>query len=278
MDTSTSSAQYHPLPVVPSMPQSSSSSSPYNLSQQQKAQPTIVSSSSSTTSASKISNPAATNETNSPAAEYNNDDCVIVHKTTKTSLLDQASRELSESLIDDLPLLMYGSGDVYPYRQRTKRSSNSSNSNNSEQQNKNYNNETILEYQTNLKTASLLSHLTTTYIQNLVHAAIDSHDLFTDGKSGNGGGIIPSYELQNQPRKRKYDCIYQNENERKRQLVNSLRGSSGNSSGGNTSSGITGGSQSRQQQQPKTPSISEWEDELPIPIITSQKQTKDCNK
>jgi len=72
--------------------------------------------------------------------------------------IQKASKKLSLQLNKDLPILMYGSGDVVPS-------------------------------ETDEQTASLLADITTDFIYDLVCAAVDAHDILTDG---NGGGIIPT--------------------------------------------------------------------------------------
>lgn len=64
--------------------------------------------------------------------------------------------ELADGILPDLPLVMHGSGDVNP-----RDVSNT--------------------------TASLLSHLVASYIRDLIDAALDAHDVLTDGF----GGLLP---------------------------------------------------------------------------------------
>lgn len=61
-----------------------------------------------------------------------------------------------DAIIPDLPLIMHGSGDVTPS-------------------------------QVDMGTTSLLAELTATYVYDLVQAAVDSHDILTDG----AGGLLP---------------------------------------------------------------------------------------
>ena len=86
------------------------------------------------------------------------------------SLSNQGERlDPTQNLIDelkqDLPLLMYGSGDVHP---------------------------TL----TNPATVELIATLTAQYIEKLVYAAVDAHDILTDG----AGGILPKQPFQKRKR------------------------------------------------------------------------------
>ena len=106
-----------------------------------------------------------------PKSIVSNEDFVIIHTTTNEGTKkndDEDSRcnlnrdekayaELVKALIPDLPLLMHGSGDVNPE-------------------------------QVDPSTTFLLAELTARYIQNLVDAAVDAHEISTDG---NGDGILP---------------------------------------------------------------------------------------
>jgi hypothetical protein len=68
----------------------------------------------------------------------------------------QAFVEAMNAIAPDMPLLMHGSGDVDPS-------------------------------QVNADTTALLSELTVQYVSQLVDAAVDAHDLLTDG----AGGVLP---------------------------------------------------------------------------------------
>eukprot|EP00590_Aulacoseira_subarctica_P006286 CAMPEP_0172424596 /NCGR_PEP_ID=MMETSP1064-20121228/26556_1 /TAXON_ID=202472 /ORGANISM="Aulacoseira subarctica , Strain CCAP 1002/5" /LENGTH=188 /DNA_ID=CAMNT_0013166833 /DNA_START=41 /DNA_END=605 /DNA_ORIENTATION=- len=78
----------------------------------------------------------------------------FVEKETFTSpnAIAAAAQEARDALTDDLPLLMFGSGDVPPD-------------------------------QVDKDSVALLAELTTNYISSLVSAAVKAHDLFTDGKA-----------------------------------------------------------------------------------------------
>lgn len=66
------------------------------------------------------------------------------------------TNELASGILPDLPLVMHGSGDVHP------------------------------RYVSDA-TASLLSHLVAIYIRDLIDAALDAHDILTDGS----GAVLP---------------------------------------------------------------------------------------
>jgi hypothetical protein len=72
----------------------------------------------------------------------------------------KASRSsLAHSLLPDLPLLMHGSGDVLPEH-------------------------------VNPKSVAVLAQLTENYVEKLVRAAMDAHDIFTDGEVVGGGACL----------------------------------------------------------------------------------------
>ena len=71
------------------------------------------------------------------------------------------TQALIDALIPDLPLLMYGSGDVHPT-------------------------------QVDPATTELIATLTAEYVEKLVKAAIDAHDCLTDG----AGGLLPPPSFQ----------------------------------------------------------------------------------
>jgi len=71
-----------------------------------------------------------------------------------------------QGIIPDLPLLMYGSGDVHP---------------------------TL----TNPATVELVATLTAQYVEKLVRASVDAHDLLTDG----AGGFLPKEPFRKRKRK-----------------------------------------------------------------------------
>lgn len=82
----------------------------------------------------------------------------------------QAFTVAMNAIAPDMPLLMHGSGDVAPD-------------------------------QVNADTVALLSELTVQYISQLVDAAVDAHDLLTDG----AGGVLPP------PNKRKRKLTERND-------------------------------------------------------------------
>jgi hypothetical protein len=75
---------------------------------------------------------------------------------------NEAFRQAMNNLLPECPLLMHGSGDVFPA-------------------------------QVNPDTAALVAELTTDYIGKLVDAAVEAHDLLLDG----AGGILPPPALAN---------------------------------------------------------------------------------
>eukprot|EP00978_Attheya_sp_CCMP212_P033937 scaffold139743_cov55-Attheya_sp.AAC.1 len=75
----------------------------------------------------------------------------------------EAMVEAARGLESDLPLCMYGSGDVAPANAGT------------------------TDDGVNAASVQLLAELTATYIANLVDAAVSAHDIQTDGR----GGILP---------------------------------------------------------------------------------------
>ena len=72
---------------------------------------------------------------------------------------DDISRTLAHALLPDLPLLMHGSGDVLPEH-------------------------------VNPKSVAVLAQLTERYVASLVSAAMDAHDIFTDGEVVGGGACL----------------------------------------------------------------------------------------
>jgi hypothetical protein len=155
------------------------------------------------------------------------------HPSNTQQLLKKSSRELSKSLSQDLPLLMYGSGDVYPYHTTNINTNTISSSN-----------------QNDPNTVSLLAELTCDFIYDLVHAAIDSHDIYTNGKcfgrnsGGGGGGIIYSYQSTISSGK-DTGILNNNHNNHNNDNINNIR--------------------KRNR---------DWEEELPIPIITSLQKSE----
>ena len=77
----------------------------------------------------------------------------------------ESNEEFAQALIPDLPLLMHGSGDVIPS-------------------------------EVDSATTSLLAHLTANYVYNLVQAAVDAHDILTDG----AGGVLPPPQYSHDPK------------------------------------------------------------------------------
>ena len=82
-------------------------------------------------------------------------------KGSKNNNVETTSRTttLAHALLPDLPLLMHGSGDVLPE-------------------------------QVNPKSVAVLAQLTERYIASLVSAALDAHDIFTDGEVVGGGACL----------------------------------------------------------------------------------------
>ena len=78
------------------------------------------------------------------------------HKKASSSRIQQS---LAHSLLPDLPLLMHGSGDVLPEH-------------------------------VNPKSVAILAQLTENYVEKLVRAAVDAHDIFTDGEVVGGGACL----------------------------------------------------------------------------------------
>lgn len=79
-------------------------------------------------------------------------------KTAETNSSRTAS-SLAHALLPDLPLLMHGSGDVLPEH-------------------------------VNPTSVAVLAQLTERYIASLVSAALDAHDIFTDGEVVGGGACL----------------------------------------------------------------------------------------
>jgi len=71
----------------------------------------------------------------------------------------------TNALIPDLPLMQYSSGDVHP---------------------------TLVDP----ATTELIAHLTAEYVEKLVKAAVDAHDILTDG----AGGLLPPPSYKKRPR------------------------------------------------------------------------------
>ncbi len=159
------------------------------------------------------------------------------HPNNTQYLLKKASRELSKSLSKDLPFLMYGSGDVYPYPYTTSSTSTSTSIDSAKHDN-------------DPNTVSLLAELTCDFIHDLVHAAIDSHDIYTNGKcfgrndGGGGGGIIP---IPN--------------------FISSSSSSSSTSDATRNTASCNNTDNIRKRNR-------DWEEELPIPIITSLQKSE----
>mmetsp|Transcript_10747 Transcript_10747/g.16201 ORF Transcript_10747/g.16201 Transcript_10747/m.16201 type:complete len:377 (-) Transcript_10747:227-1357(-) len=85
-----------------------------------------------------------------------------IDKGSKNNNVETTSRTtttLAHALLPDLPLLMHGSGDVFPE-------------------------------QVNPKSVAVLAQLTERYIASLVSAALDAHDIFTDGEVVGGGACL----------------------------------------------------------------------------------------
>lgn len=70
-----------------------------------------------------------------------------------------AFEKVVKAIAPDIPLLMHGSGDVYPH-------------------------------EVNLDTAGLVAELTAQYIARLVEAAVEAHETLTDGAETNGGHLL----------------------------------------------------------------------------------------
>ncbi len=90
----------------------------------------------------------------------------------------------TQSIVPNLPLLMYGSGDVHPT-------------------------------QIDDATTHLVATLTTNYVQKLVEAAVDAHDILTDG----AGGVLPPPKFT----KRKRDDWADDDNDNNRNNRNRPR-------------------------------------------------------
>ena len=159
--------------------------------------------------------------------------------STSTHQLEKASRVLAQSLFQDLPLLMYGSGDIYPYSSSHPHlPPPSSSTNNPDRKNSNMNLDS--------NTVSLLSELTAGFIFDLVTAAVDSHDIYTDGENGDGGGIIPMPVITSSFTTTKNEV-------------------DGSSSGKNSNDQIDSNISRKRHSR-------DWEEELPMPIILSKKK------
>lgn len=79
--------------------------------------------------------------------------------TSKNNNSSRTTPSLAHALLPDLPLLMHGSGDVLPEH-------------------------------VNPKSVAVLAQLTERYIASLVSAALDAHDIFTDGEVVGGGACL----------------------------------------------------------------------------------------
>ena len=79
--------------------------------------------------------------------------------TNNNETASQTTTSLAHALLPDLPLLMHGSGDVLPEH-------------------------------VNPKSVAVLAQLTEQYIGSLVSAALDAHDIFTDGEIVGGGACL----------------------------------------------------------------------------------------
>jgi len=80
-------------------------------------------------------------------------------KNNNVETTSRTTTTLAHALLPDLPLLMHGSGDVLPE-------------------------------QVNPKSVAVLAQLTERYIASLVSAALDAHDIFTDGEVVGGGACL----------------------------------------------------------------------------------------
>ena len=83
----------------------------------------------------------------------------LIRPNNKSSKNNETIKTLAHALIPDLPLLMHGSGDVLPEH-------------------------------VNPNSVAVLAQLTERYIASLVSAAMDSHDIFTDGEVVGGGACL----------------------------------------------------------------------------------------
>jgi len=81
---------------------------------------------------------------------------MMANSNESSVTLEEGWRNIIKELTPDMPLLMHGSGDVAPEH-------------------------------VDKESAAILAELTAGYIQNLVEAAVNAHDLLTDG----AGGILP---------------------------------------------------------------------------------------
>ncbi len=82
---------------------------------------------------------------------------------TSPESIEAASAAARDSIASDLPLLMYGSGDVAPDK-------------------------------VDPEAVQVLAELTTNYIVNLVSAAVKAHDLFIDGKQVVDNPLAPPHK------------------------------------------------------------------------------------
>jgi len=158
--------------------------------------------------------------------------------------------------MEDLPLLMYGSGDVYPFSSSSSSSSSSSASTKTNQQE--------IKVKTDTNTTSLLAQLTVSFINDLVNAAVDSHDIFTDGKSGGGGGIILPHSSLSQSRRALVpdeDCSLS--------TTSDFQNQTGKKNGYKRARGTKRQFHSLESSI-NAVSSKNWEEELPMPIIHSE--------
>lgn len=83
----------------------------------------------------------------------------IISRNSQPNETTSKTTTLAHALLPDLPLLMHGSGDVLPEH-------------------------------VNPKSVAVLAQLTERYIASLVSAAVDAHDIFTDGEVVGGGACL----------------------------------------------------------------------------------------
>jgi hypothetical protein len=110
-------------------------------------------------SASSIASKAASQVTNSCAAVNKNISSTTTRRRRHSNNNNRTSSSLAHALIPDLPLLMYGSGDVSP------------------------------DNVDPISVATLATFIEQ-YVDKLICAALDAHDIYTDGQVVGGGACL----------------------------------------------------------------------------------------
>ena len=175
---------------------------------------------------------------NQSSSSNNNNNNNKSRTSSTAMLLQNASKSLTQSLSTDLPLLMYGSGDVQQQQQ---------------QQHNNNNNNNIDD-----NTTSLLATYTSTFIYDLVTAAIDSHDIYTKGNNTDGGGIVPIPNF--------------NYNNIQSTIGNTTDDDNNNGNNNDEKEERSSSSTIELNTNRKKRQSRDWDDELPIPIIIQSDQ------